>query len=136
MKRLQKAALAAEKCAAALAGNFAERRLQTDWQATGDVPRAEAKLAFLLAQCAETAMPRGGTLRVMRDGVVWVIDGETKAVADLPELWSVLRGEEAAGAIGSAQVQFLLARITAAALGRRIEVDAGETRLCLRARPA
>ena len=82
------------------------------------------------------AMPRGGTLRVMRGGAVWVIDGETKAVADLPELWSVLRGEEAAGAIGSAQVQFLLARITAAALGRRIEVDAGETRLSLRARPA
>ncbi|MGR3660227.1 MAG: histidine phosphotransferase family protein [Paracoccaceae bacterium] len=31
-----------------------------DWQPNEDVPRSDVKLVFLLLQCFETAMPRGG----------------------------------------------------------------------------
>lgn len=127
--------LASDKCAAALSGNFAERRITATWQVTGPVPRAQAKLAFLLAQCGEAAMPRGGTLAVTRDGDIWRLRGDTPAIKALPDLWAVLSGGGAPAEVGSAQVQFLLARAMATSLGRDIRVEAGDSHLILEAAP-
>jgi histidine phosphotransferase ChpT len=41
-------------------------RIRVDWAIDGDVPRAEAKLAFLLVLCLESALPSGGGSRWRR----------------------------------------------------------------------
>ena len=43
-------------------------RLVTDWQAAGDMSRQYVKLAFLLHQCFESAMPWGGKITVSAVG--------------------------------------------------------------------
>lgn len=123
--------LSDRKCAEALSHNYAERKIDVRW--TGDVaiPRAEAKLAFLLVLCAEAAMPRGGSITVSAfDG-----DCQVRAAAtqfkDIAALWDTLRQGE--GAVGAAEVQFKLAHAAARDLGRALSVEQTGDEILLRA---
>ena len=71
----------------ALGDHFRDRKIVVRWDVTDNVSRADAKSAFLLAQCCETAMPRGGTITLSRDGGAWVLIAETPTVRDVPDLW-------------------------------------------------
>lgn len=114
-----------------LADLYRGSRLAVDWAGPADLPRREAKAAFLLILCLETAMPYGGRISVDRGEAGWLIAGRAPKLRPAPDLWSVLTDPGHPCDIGAAQVQFLLAPAEIAALGRRLTVtpDAGEIAL-------
>ncbi|MDZ4096783.1 MAG: histidine phosphotransferase family protein [Paracoccaceae bacterium] len=83
-------------------------RLTIDWQGPADLPRREAKLAFLLIQCLETAMAYGGRITVERGDNRWTLTGHATKMKIDPDLWELLSNPAAAAEIGPAQVHFAL----------------------------
>ena len=83
-------------------------RLVIDWQSPPDLPRREAKLAFLLIQCLETAMPFGGRITVGHDAAAWTLTGQAPRMKVDADLWRLLSNRNAAPAITAAQVHFAL----------------------------
>jgi histidine phosphotransferase ChpT len=123
--------LAAAEAREILGGCHAGGRLSVSWDVPGDCLRAEARVAFLLLQCVESALPRGGEVRVTAEGGRWRIDATGTRVAADPSLWALLAGGPLPGTLKPGEVQFALAPRTAAALGRRIEAETGETSIRL-----
>lgn len=109
-------------------------RLDIAWQAQGDLPRPEVKLAFLLLNCIEHALPRGGRIEVTHDGAHWSLQAAAERMRIERSLWDGLShtGAAAATSAGAAEVQFLLAPLLAAELGRTITADLSETGAALR----
>lgn len=106
-------------------------RLTVDWQSPADLARREVKLAFLLIQCVETAMPHGGRITVeLADGRWSLGAGSPKLRVD-PELWEVLSNPAAHPDIGPAQVHFLLAAQELAHQGLRLTADIREAEIKL-----
>ncbi|MBI1218219.1 MAG: histidine phosphotransferase [Rhodobacteraceae bacterium] len=101
-------------------------RIAVDWQAQGDQPRGEVKLAFLLIQCLETAMPFGGRIAVTLDGKGWHLRGTAARTKVNPALWDVLSNPAAALEVSPAQVQFALVPEEVRRLGRSLSVELGE----------
>jgi histidine phosphotransferase ChpT len=100
-------------------------RLKVLWSVDADCPRAETKLAFLLLQCAEAAMPRGGEIEVWTAEGRWRIEARAPRLAVDPALWSLLEGAPLPEALKPGEVQFALAPRAAAAVGRRIDAAPG-----------
>lgn len=92
-------------------------RMSYDWQLTDDLPRTEVRVAFLILQCLETAMPRGGTVTVS-DRWTISVDGDLRLE---PELWERL--PEPPSAMTAAQVQFGLLADALADTGRSFQID-------------
>ncbi len=101
-------------------------RLAIDWQPAGDQPRAFVKLAFLLIQCFESAMPWGGRLTIRESGGDWALAGEAERMRIDPPLWQVLEDPAQEAELDAARVQFALAPLAARALSRRLAVEHGE----------
>lgn len=109
---------------------FEPTRLRVQWLPTQACRRKEVKLLFLGLLCAETAMPYGGTIRVMQTGDQWTVQGEADKLRIDPDLWSTL----ATGAtkdLGAAQVHFPIAQQLAASIGRQINFSHTDTRVML-----
>ncbi len=106
-------------------------RLSVDWQTPNDLARREVKLAFLLIQCLETAMPYGGRITVELTETRWTLTAQAQKLRVDPDLWEVLSHPAAAMNIGPAQVHFLLVPEEAARQSRRLTADirTGEIRL-------
>ncbi|WP_127904306.1 histidine phosphotransferase family protein [Solirhodobacter olei] len=104
-------------------------RLSVDWQVPGDQARAEVKLAFLVLQCLETALPFGGEITVAREGEPWKFVGKARRLKIDAALWAAFRGEAGLPDLTPAQVQFALAPEAAAARGRRLSCEIGETEI-------
>ncbi len=101
-------------------------RLEIVWISGPSTPRPQVKLAFLVINCLESAMPRGGTITVNRNGDAWQCVAQTDRMRIIPELWEgMTKGAEAPPATAS-QVQFLLAPLLAAELERSLTIDIGE----------
>lgn len=108
-----------------LADSYGGGRLGVVWAVAGDRPRAEVQIAFLLLQCLETAMPRGGEVRVALAGERWRIEARGERMKEIPGLWALLGGGARPEGLKPAEVQFALAPRAAARLGRRIAVEPG-----------
>lgn len=98
-------------------------RFAYDWRPTGDLPRMQVKLAFLILQCFESAMPRGGRISVSLVGSQWAILGEAQMLKTEPDFWQALTAPESEATPEAAQIHFALAPLVAAALDRHISVD-------------
>lgn len=95
-------------------------RLELNWEAQGDLPREEVKLACLLEMCLETALPRGGKITVgHRDGV-WEVLARAERIEADPSLWARLGTVTSPAGLSPNQVQFVLAPMQAKGLGRKI----------------
>lgn len=92
----------------ALCGDLSQSgRLNVEWQIDAPKPRTMVKLALLAVLCLETALPRGGHLKVTEDQGVWHICAtDVRTICDRA-IWDILDGASA-GEIKPAQVQFLL----------------------------
>ncbi len=101
-------------------------RTSINWDADGDLPRQEVKLAFLLLQCFETAMPWGGDVTVSREDNAWTITGEAKRMKLDPALWEVLSNPNASHEVAASEVHFALAPLEADGLKRSLAVEAEE----------
>ena len=104
---------------------YRSTRLAIDWQAGGSCERQEVKLAFLLMQCLETAMPWGGRVTVWEEAGRWHLSGAAERLSVDPDLWAHLAGAPSAGPLTSANVHFGLAPEVARELGRKIEAETG-----------
>lgn len=98
-------------------------RLSYDWQPAGDQPRAMVRIAFLLLQCMETALPLGGTIQITHDGDTWSLIGQGRRVVLDHALWGSLTETNTGFNHGPAQVQFALLPDVLAANGRKLSLD-------------
>ena len=103
-------------------------RMIVDWRVTEDCPREEVKLAFLVIQCLESSMPRGGAIRVLREGGRWRLVAEGQALRVNDALWAVATGETPDAEVSASDVHFALAPLAAQQAKRRIEIRHAETR--------
>ena len=104
-------------------GPLSSGRLTIDWQLENHPLRAETKLAFLLIQCLETAMPWGGTITVWQNGDEWLLEGRAERLKPLPELWPVATRDQDSKGISANHVHFPLADQAAQELGRRVTLS-------------
>jgi histidine phosphotransferase ChpT len=78
-----------------LAAPLAARpRLSLTWAVDGSLTRSEAQQLTLALMCALHALPRGGTLRVAREGAALALTASGQIAAD-PALWDGLSGHAA-----------------------------------------
>lgn len=124
-------ALSSAEIAGILGDLGAHGRVALRWEAEGEVPRAEARLVFLLLLCAEAALPRGGSIAVTRRTGTWEVRAQGARIDAEGPAWQALAGNGAPAPPAPSEVQFLLAPVAAASLGRRIGIEAGESRLTL-----
>lgn len=104
-------------------------RLQVSWTGPGDLARREVKLAFLLIQCLETAMPWGGQVAVVVDGPRWTVAGAGTRLRVNPPLWETLSNPKAAAEITPALVHFALVPAEVQGQQRRLAVEIGPTEI-------
>ena len=107
-------------------------RITFAWESSVDVPRREARLAFLLLQCLESALAYGGTVQVIEDVGSWTILAEATRLRLDPALWEVLTEPHAPTDIGAGQVHFGLVPEELARQGRRLVTEIGQTTIRLR----
>jgi histidine phosphotransferase ChpT len=114
-----------------LAGCHAGGRLTVAWELPGSCPRGEAQVAFLLLQCVETALPRGGEVRIAAEDGGWRIEASGPRLAADPSVWELLQGGTVPAALRPGEVQFALAPRAAAALGRRLSATLSDDRIAI-----
>ena len=104
-------------------------RIKIDWRAEGDQSRAEVKLAFLLIQCLESAMPWGGQIRVAHHGTSWNVEGRAERIKADPRLWGLVSDAPAASDIGASEVHFALVGGAARQARRNLATFRSETQI-------
>ena len=107
-------------------------RLTYFWQIEGDQARQDVRLAFLIIQCFETAMPMGGDVHVVRDGDTWVLSAVSERLLVDKALWGSLTDPTATVKHTAAQVQFALLPRVLADAGKSLKVDADSDRITFR----
>ncbi len=99
-------------------------RLTFDWAVPGDVPRPEVKLAFLILQCCETALPYGGRVSFNRTTAGrWRVQAQAAKLKLDADLWAGLKQPPSAAVIGSAHVHFALLAAEAARQSRPLSIE-------------
>jgi histidine phosphotransferase ChpT len=101
-------------------------RLRIDWSGDIDPVRAEAKLAFLLLLCLETALPYGGRISVRHEGGAWRLDGTADRIKADPALWSLMLGQADGAELTASTVHFALVPDLARRLGRQLRTTLGD----------
>lgn len=122
-------AISRNELAEVLTGLTRGGRLSIVWQAEGDVPRQEVKLAFLCILCLESAIPWGGKITVTRQGDGWLLTAEAPKLRDMNGLWTTFATGETHGTIAAAEIEFLLAPNWAATAGFRLQREQGPNRI-------
>lgn len=95
-------------------------RLNIDWKIDGGLPRREVKLAFLLIQALESAMPVGGRISAIRNAGQWTLRGTAERTKIDPDLWELISNPSADVEVSSANVHFALVPDTAKRVGRSV----------------
>ncbi|MEM5475175.1 histidine phosphotransferase family protein [Pacificibacter sp. AS14] len=95
-------------------------RLKYEWQPETDMLRDEVKLTCLMMLCIETAMPRGGLIKISNDNGQWTICARADRLEPSPDLWARLGATTSIEGLKPSEVQFILAPLQAELLNRRI----------------
>lgn len=115
-----------------LSSMYRGSRLKIDWRIDTDLPRSEVKLAFLLLQCLESALPWGGTLRIMRDGTgIWTLRASSERQKIDPDLWDLISNPNSDTRVTPPEVHFALVRPTAMRAQRRVMVQNSGTTITI-----
>lgn len=101
-------------------------RLKIDWSSPSDLSRREVKIAFLLIQCLETAMPWGGQIAVALEDGRWLVTGRASRLKVDPDIWEVLSNPAAPAEITPALVHFALVPDEINRQHRRLTTEARE----------
>jgi len=107
-------------------------RLQIVWSHDGDTPRPQTKLAFLILQCLETALPWGGKIEVSQQNGRWSVIGTAERTKINPDLWEVLSRSDATAGVKAAEVQFLMVPPLMQAAGRTLSLEMSDTQIAAR----
>ena len=103
-----------------LADLYRGNRIRVDWRIAEDTLRIEAKLAFLVLQCFESALPWGGKVAVTRTGNTWSIFGTAERLKVESDLWELISNPRAAASVNASNVHFALVAPTARSAGRQV----------------
>ena len=102
------------------------------WAPLDPQPRAEVRLAFLALQCLETAMPYGGTVRILAKDGIWTAIGQADKLNLDDNLWSNMGAPGTTPTITPALVQFALLPAVADDLGRAPKMVSDGSQLTIR----
>jgi histidine phosphotransferase ChpT len=91
--------------------------------------RREVKLAFLAAQCLESALPFGGQVAMDRAEKGWALTGRSPRLKVDPALWDLLASPNPGANISPGHIHFALLGAEAQVQGRRLAVDLGATEI-------
>ncbi len=116
----QDATLGSGEVTKVLSDMYRGNRVSVDWRISEDTRRLDAKLAFLILQCFETALPWGGKVAVTRNGDTWSIFGTGDRMKFDEALWSLFNVPSAAADISASNVHFALVPATAESAGRTV----------------
>ncbi|MEG3661370.1 histidine phosphotransferase family protein [Celeribacter halophilus] len=108
-------------------------RLNYVWEPEDDLPREEVKLACLMLMCLESALPRGGRIKVGFTDNQWQITASAERIDPAPDLWARLGEVTGAEGMKPSEVQFLLAPLQADSLGRTITQSTSDGTITLMA---
>lgn len=95
-------------------------RLKYEWLPETDMLRDEVKLACLMVLCIESAMPRGGVIKISNDNGQWCVDARADRLDPSPDLWARLGATATTDGLKPSEVQFILAPLQAELLNRQI----------------
>ncbi|MEM0946123.1 MAG: histidine phosphotransferase family protein [Pseudomonadota bacterium] len=105
-------------------------RLTIHWKVEGPLERVRVKLAFLLLQCLETAMPFGGEITISGSETGWFVLGKADRLKIDPDIWALLLVEPNVETdVSPAHVQFALVSDAAARAGRTLSTTFGEAEI-------
>lgn len=105
-----------------LKDNMSGGRLDVAYGPLDPQPRWAVRLAFLAAQCIETALPYGGRIEIDCDNGAQTLTGYAPKISFEPTLWNIVSGASAED-LAPAHVQFALFPKVAADARRRISVE-------------
>ena len=91
-----------------LEANARGGKISYQWPTDAEQSRQDVRIAFLLLQCCETAMPFGGDIAVTRDGSHWTVRATADRFKVLGDLWDGLTKHDLVLKHTAAQVQFAL----------------------------
>lgn len=97
-------------------------RISVDWRIQEDTLRLEAKLACLILQCFESALPWGGKIAVTRTGDTWSIFGSGDRMKIDEPLWALFKKPAKLGEVSPSNVHFALVAPTAESAGRQVKM--------------
>lgn len=102
------------------------------WHPEGDQSRREVRIAFLLLQCLEAALPSGGEISVTQDAGTWEVTGLGSRVHIDEDLWHGLKEPKGLNGCSPAHVQFAVLPSVLTEARRRLDIDISETRVRVR----
>ena len=106
-------------------------RLRYHWLVSEPMLRRQVKLAFLLLQCLESAMPYGGRIDVTHDGERWTLTGSAERRKLDPDLWAFLENSAAPTEITASNVHFALVGPAAVQAGCRVAATFGDDQIVI-----
>ncbi len=122
--------VAASEIRGILSGIEGAGRQELRWQPDGDVPRRDARLAFLAIMCLENALPFGGSITVSHDGASWQIAGRSEKLLIDEKLWEALNRPGAD--VAPSEVQFALLPLLLEECGTRPRTRIGPEEITIR----
>lgn len=123
--------VARSECAGILGDLTRGGRMSIAWQSPTSLPRREAKLAFLIVMCLESALPHGGKIAIERGEARWTLRGTGPRLKIDGDLWEMLSNPAARPDITAGNVHFALLRDELARQHRRLTVEVREEEIRL-----
>ncbi|SEO07227.1 histidine phosphotransferase ChpT [Pseudorhodobacter antarcticus] len=121
--------LSRNELAKVLADNSAGGRLTIDWQPPSDIPRGDAKLAFLAILCCESALAYGGRITITLEEGKWLVAATADRLRIDDLVWDSLSAPNPD--IAPAQVHFALFAAEIAVQKRRLITEITQTSVSL-----
>ena len=107
-------------------------RLSYFWKIEGDQAKGDVRVAFLLFQCFETAMPFGGDITVSAFSGGWEIIAEADRFKIDDRLWNRLTDTRGRGNISANEVQFALLQDVMAERDRKLAIKINADKIVVR----
>lgn len=85
-------------------------RNEYEWTGDAELPKSQAQLVFLLIQCIESVLPRGGRIQIKQSAGGWTVTGSGQRIVPEDAHWQALQEGEQPSIQGSSQVHFVLLR--------------------------
>ena len=98
-------------------------RVSIEWESDESILREQVKLAFLLIQCFETALPYGGIIHVKQIQDRWTLQCQSETLKIDPSVWEYLVSANANKDISPAEVHFALVPDAAKSAGRNLRTE-------------
>lgn len=117
---------------AALNGFLESQRLSVVWYPEGSQSRLDIKMVFLAMMCLDSALPKGGELRVETIDRAWKVTSTAPRIMRDKTLWDGLSSGKTDTDFAPQNVHFAMLALILKATGRRLAEKHHETEQSLR----